>query len=67
MSSTPSYSAEQVKDAVNKLTAGRFQQFGSILDVASFIWDVVNDMLDTFNDKNLTPKQKEDVAVGPQS
>jgi hypothetical protein len=64
MSSTPNYSAEQVKDAVNKLTKGRFQQFGSILDVASFIWDVVNDMMDTFNDKNLTLQQKEDVAVG---
>lgn len=64
MPNTPSYTAEQVKEAVNKLTAGRFQQFGSIIDIASFIWDVVNDMLDTFNDKNLTPKQKEDVAVG---
>jgi len=64
MTSTPNYSAEQVKDAVNKLTKGRFQQFGSILDVASFIWDVVNDMMDTFNDKNLTLQQKEDVAIG---
>jgi hypothetical protein len=62
--STPNYSAEQVKDAVNKLTKGRFKQFGSIVDIAGFIWDVVNDMIDNFNDKNLTLQQKEDVAVG---
>jgi hypothetical protein len=62
--STPNYSAEQVKDAVNKLTKGRFKQFGSIVDIAGFIWDVVNNMMDNFNDKNLTLQQKEDVAVG---
>lgn len=60
----PTYNPEQVKDAVNRLTAGRFKKFGSIIDVASFIWDVVNDMLDTFNDKNLTLQQKEDIAIG---
>jgi hypothetical protein len=64
MVSTPNYTAEQVKDAVNKLTKGKFKNFGSILDVASFIWDVVNDIMDTFNDKNLTLQQKEDVAMG---
>jgi hypothetical protein len=64
MSATPNYSAEQIKDAVNKLTKGRFKQFGSIVDIAGFIWDVVNDMIDNFNDKNLTLQQKEDVAVG---
>lgn len=62
--SSPNYTTEQVKDAVNKLTKGRFKQFGSILDISGFIWTVVNDMIDTFNDKNLTLQQKEDIAVG---
>lgn len=58
------FSTDQVKSIVDKLTKGRFEKFGTILDVATFIWDVVNDIIDNANDKNLTLQQKEDVAVG---
>jgi hypothetical protein len=61
---TPTYTAEQVKDAIEKFTAGKFQKFGTIIDIAKFIWDVVNHIMDTFNDQNLTHQQKEDIAVG---
>jgi len=61
---TPNYTTEQVKESVEKFTSGKFQKFGTIIDIAKFIWDVVNDIMDTYNDQNLTPQQKEDIAVG---
>jgi hypothetical protein len=61
---TTNYTTEQVKETVEKFTAGKFQKFGTIIDIAKFIWDVVNEIMDTFNDKNLTSQQKEDIAVG---
>jgi hypothetical protein len=61
---TTNYTTEQVKETVEKFTAGNFQKFGTIIDIAKFIWDVVNEIMDTFNDKNLTSQQKEEIAVG---
>jgi len=58
------YTTDQVRKAVDKFTDGKFKKFGSIIDIAKFIWDVVNDIMDTFNDTNLSPQQKEDISVG---
>ncbi len=58
------FDTEKVKEIVNKLIVKQSEKINNIIDIAKFIWNVVDDFVDTLTDKNLSLQQKEDIAVG---
>ena len=58
------FETEKIKEIVNKLISQGTEKISSIFDIAKFIWNVVNEFIDTLTDKNLNLQQKEDIAVG---